>query len=61
MITRIYHKKNELFQIEFYQDEKCTNLIKDLPYSENATAMLTAEVVRPTPPARLINEITRLI
>ena len=36
MLTRIYHKKNELFQIEFYQDEKCTNLIKDLPYSENA-------------------------
>ena len=23
MITRIYHKKNELFQIEFYQDEEC--------------------------------------
>ena len=23
MLTRIYHKKNELFQIEFYQDEKC--------------------------------------
>lgn len=36
MLTRIYHKKNELFQVEFYQDEKCTNLIKHLPYSENA-------------------------
>ena len=36
MLTRIYHKKNELFQVEFYQDKKCTNLIKDLPYSENA-------------------------
>jgi hypothetical protein len=23
MITKIYHKKNELFQVEFYQDEKC--------------------------------------
>lgn len=23
MLTKIYHKKNELFQIEFYQDEKC--------------------------------------
>ena len=23
MLTRIYHKKNELFQVEFYQDEKC--------------------------------------
>ena len=23
MITRIYHKKNELFQIEFYQDKEC--------------------------------------
>ena len=36
MLTKIYHKKNELFQIEFYQDKECTNLIKDLPYSENA-------------------------
>ena len=36
MITKIYHKKNELFQVEFYQDKECTNLIKDLPYSENA-------------------------
>ena len=23
MLTRIYHKKNELFQVEFYQDWKC--------------------------------------
>ena len=23
MITKIYHKKNELFQVEFYQDKKC--------------------------------------
>jgi len=23
MLTRIYHKKNELFQIEFYQDKEC--------------------------------------
>ena len=36
MITRIYHKKNELFQVEFYQDKECTNLIKQLPYPLNA-------------------------
>lgn len=36
MITKIYHKKNELFQVEFYQDKECTNLIKDLPHPENA-------------------------
>ena len=36
MLTRIYHKKNELFQVEFYQDKECTNLIKHLPYSENS-------------------------
>ncbi|CAB4135833.1 hypothetical protein UFOVP286_79 [uncultured Caudovirales phage] len=23
MLTRIYHKKNELFQVEFYQNEEC--------------------------------------
>lgn len=23
MLTRIYHKKNELFQVEFYQDKEC--------------------------------------
>ena len=23
MITKIYHKKNELFQVEFYQDKEC--------------------------------------
>lgn len=23
MLTRIYHKKNELFQLEFYQDKEC--------------------------------------
>ena len=23
MITRIYHKKNELFEVEFYQDKEC--------------------------------------
>ena len=36
MLTKIYHKKNELFQVEFYQDKECTNLIKHLPYSENS-------------------------
>jgi hypothetical protein len=24
MITQIYHKKNELFKVEYFQDEECT-------------------------------------
>ena len=25
MITKIYHKKNELFNIEFFKNEACTD------------------------------------
>ena len=36
MITQIHHKKNELFEVEFYKDKECTKFIKRLPYAENA-------------------------
>ena len=40
MLTKIYHKRNELFELDFYRDKECTNLInfmmEDLPYAENA-------------------------
>ena len=36
-IQQIHHKKNELFEVEFFTDKECTKLIKDyLPYAENA-------------------------
>lgn len=39
MLTTIYHKRNELFEVDFYGDKECTNLInlmmENLPYAEN--------------------------
>ena len=39
MLTKIYHKRNELFELDFYRDKECTNLInlrmESLPYPEN--------------------------
>jgi hypothetical protein len=35
MLTKIYHKRNELFEVDFYRDKECTNLIEHLPYAEN--------------------------
>ena len=29
MITQIYHKQNELFEVEFFKDEKCHQMITD--------------------------------
>ena len=36
MLTTIYHKRNEFFEVEFYKDKQCTNSIENLPYAENA-------------------------
>ena len=30
MITQIYHKKNELFEVEFYKDKECTQYIEKI-------------------------------
>lgn len=35
MLTKIYHKRNEFFEVDFYRDKECTNLIEHLPYAEN--------------------------
>jgi hypothetical protein len=35
MLTQIYHKQNELFEIEFFKDKECTESIKNWSQYEN--------------------------
>jgi hypothetical protein len=35
MLTQIYHKKNELFEVEFFKDKECTQLITDWSEYQN--------------------------
>lgn len=36
MLTQIHHKQNELFEVEFFKDKECTQLITDWSGYENA-------------------------